>query len=333
MMNESQQHTAPENELIVELVDPRAANCVYGQEQRHLRHLQQALDIHIHTRGTRVVLQGQKLEAVQFGRDILLQLYDLSERGFVLQSDDVIRAVRILKKDPGIQLRNIFLDLILNTDYGRAISPKGPAQKVYVDAIRRHDIVFGVGPAGTGKTYLAMAMAIDAYLKKRVQRIILTRPAVEAGEKLGFLPGDLAEKVNPYLRPLKDALNDMLDRDKAQMLIDRGYIEVAPLAFMRGRTLNNSFVILDEAQNATKEQMKMFLTRLGYDAKAVITGDITQIDLPENKTSGLSHAIEILDNIDGISICFFSELDVVRHPLVAEIIRAYDRPSSREGAS
>jgi phosphate starvation-inducible PhoH-like protein len=215
------------------------------------------------------------------------------------------------------------------------IAPKGVAQKRYLEVIRDHDVVFGIGPAGTGKTYLAMAMAVSALMQRKVKRIILTRPAVEAGEKLGFLPGDLAEKVNPYLRPLYDAMHDMMDLDKAQALIQRGSIEVAPLAFMRGRTLNDSFVILDEAQNTTAEQMKMFLTRLGYESKAVITGDVTQVDLPEGRKSGLSDAIHLLSGVEGIAFVNFTDVDVVRHPLVAKIVRAYDaRDSSlRRGRS
>jgi phosphate starvation-inducible PhoH-like protein len=214
----------------------------------------------------------------------------------------------------------------------RPITPKTLGQKEYVQAIRSHDIVFGIGPAGTGKTYLAMAMAVAAFHKKEVRRIILARPAVEAGEKLGFLPGDLYEKVNPYLRPLHDALHDMIDLEKASRMIQRGDIEVAPLAFMRGRTLNDSFVILDEAQNTTSDQMKMFLTRLGYSSKAVITGDITQIDLPEGTLSGLVEAREILGHIEGIAVTMFTEQDVVRHPLVQEIIKAYEnRPSIASG--
>jgi phosphate starvation-inducible PhoH-like protein len=217
----------------------------------------------------------------------------------------------------------------------RVIAPKGVAQKRYLEVIRDHDVVFGIGPAGTGKTYLAMAMAVSALMQRKVKRIILTRPAVEAGEKLGFLPGDLAEKVNPYLRPLYDAMHDMMDLDKAQALIQRGSIEVAPLAFMRGRTLNDSFVILDEAQNTTAEQMKMFLTRLGYESKAVITGDVTQVDLPEGRKSGLSDAIHLLSGVEGIAFVNFTDVDVVRHPLVAKIVRAYDaRDSSlRRGRS
>jgi phosphate starvation-inducible PhoH-like protein len=209
------------------------------------------------------------------------------------------------------------------------ITPKSLAQKRYIDTIRKYDLVIGIGPAGTGKTYLAMAMAVASLMKQEVERIVLTRPAVEAGEKLGFLPGDISEKVNPYLRPLYDALHDMMDFDRASKLVERGVIEVAPLAFMRGRTLNDSFVILDEAQNTGPEQMKMFLTRLGYSSKAVITGDITQVDLPENKVSGLIEIQGILKGIEGIEFVYFSDKDVVRHPLVQEIIKAYERAEER----
>jgi phosphate starvation-inducible PhoH-like protein len=207
----------------------------------------------------------------------------------------------------------------------RPVGPRGLAQKRYVEAMRAHDLTFGIGPAGTGKTYLAMACAVAALQARQVKRIVLTRPAVEAGEKLGFLPGDLAEKVNPYLRPLYDALGDMMDVDRAQGLIQRGQVEVAPLAFMRGRTLSDSFVILDEAQNTTSEQMRMFLTRLGHDSKAVVTGDVTQVDLPEGRTSGLAEARELLSGVEGIAVCHFSDVDVVRHPLVQKIVVRYEQ--------
>ena len=212
----------------------------------------------------------------------------------------------------------------------RHITPKSVNQKKYLDAIDQHDVVFGIGPAGTGKTYLAMAQAVAYLTSKKVRRIILARPAVEAGEKLGFLPGDLQEKVNPYLRPLYDALYDMLDAERVERLIGRDVIEIAPLAFMRGRTLNDAFVILDEAQNTTTEQMKMFLTRLGFGSKAVVTGDVTQIDLPPGRTSGVVQAIEILRNIDGMSMVFFSDRDVARHPLVQRVVNAYDTSSSED---
>ena len=226
------------------------------------------------------------------------------------------------------KLEEIFLDKVYITSRNRVISPKSVNQKHYIEKIRANDIVFGIGPAGTGKTYLAVAMAVSALASEKVNTIILTRPAVEAGEKLGFLPGDMAQKVDPYLRPLTDAITDMLGQDKTQELIERNIIEIAPLAFMRGRTLNNAFIILDEAQNTTKEQMKMFLTRIGFDSQAVVTGDITQIDLPGNQHSGLIEAKNILRDIKGIGFCHFSKSDVVRHPLVQEIIHAYEKQHS-----
>ncbi len=226
-------------------------------------------------------------------------------------------------------LKELFLNNIPVSSKKRFIIPKTEVQRQYIEAIRTHDIVIGIGPAGTGKTYLAMAMAINALLKKQVSRIVLARPAVEAGERLGFLPGDMYEKVNPYLRPLYDALFDMIEAEKASKFIERGIIEIAPLAFMRGRTLNDSFIILDEAQNTTSEQMKMYLTRLGFNSKTVITGDITQIDLPSGKTSGLIEAEKILSDIEGIQIVYFSEKDVVRHKLVQEIVKAYERYEKR----
>jgi phosphate starvation-inducible PhoH-like protein len=251
-------------------------------------------------------------------------LYDLLKRGYPIYSGDVEYAIRILRADHNVDLKDIFLDTVYVSAHKRIISPKSLNQKAYIEAIRAHDIVFGIGPAGTGKTYLAMAMALAALMKNQVSRMVLCRPAVEAGEKLGFLPGDLAEKVNPYLRPLYDALHDMVDFDRARRMLERGTIEVAPLAFMRGRTLNDSFIILDEAQNTTSEQMKMFLTRLGYGSKAVITGDITQIDLPSGKLSGLKEARTVLANTPGISFVYFNERDVVRHRLVQAIITAYE---------
>jgi phosphate starvation-inducible PhoH-like protein len=230
----------------------------------------------------------------------------------------------MLTKNASVNIEKVFLDTVFISSSKRMITPKSIAQKMYIDSIRKYDMVFSIGPAGTGKTYLAMAIAVAFLLEKRVNRIVLTRPALEAGERLGFLPGDLAEKVNPYLRPLYDALYNMMNFDRVSALINKGIIEVAPLAFMRGRTLNDSFVILDEAQNTTPEQMKMFLTRLGFGSKAVITGDVTQTDLPPDKISGLVEAEGILNKTKGIKFVYFSEIDVVRHPLVQDIIRAYN---------
>jgi phosphate starvation-inducible PhoH-like protein len=277
----------------------------------------------VHVRGNELTFVGTA-EAVTVARRLVEQLYDMARAGTPIGAQDIGRAAAALRSDAGVDLREVFNDTILVAGRARPIAPKGLAQKRYVDAIRTHDLVFGVGPAGTGKTYLAMAVAIRALLEKQVKRIILTRPAVEAGERLGFLPGSMEEKISPYLRPLYDALHDMMDFEKADQLLARGLIEVAPIAFMRGRTLNDAFVILDEAQNTTSEQMKMFLTRLGFDSKAVVTGDVTQIDLPDNRRSGLNEAIGLLSNVEGIAFRYFTEVDVVRHPLVQKIIRAYD---------
>ena len=273
--------------------------------------------------GTVLKISGGHSEQALAGK-LLGELYELLKGGYPIYASDVEYATRILRADRNAELKDIFLDTIYISAHKRVISPKSIHQKEYIDAIREHDIVFGIGPAGTGKTYLAMAMALAALMKNQVTRMVLCRPAVEAGEKLGFLPGDLAEKVNPYLRPLYDALHDMVDFDRARKMLERGTIEVAPLAFMRGRTLNDSFIILDEAQNTTSEQMKMFLTRLGYSSKAVITGDITQIDLPSGKLSGLKEARTVLGNTPGIKFVYFNEQDVVRHRLVQSIVTAYE---------
>ena len=262
---------------------------------------------------------------MELARRVLEQLYGEVEENGPLRAREVRDAVRLVQSDPETELRDIYAAVLDSVGSRRPIHAKNPSQRRYVDLIRENDLVFSVGPAGTGKTYLAMAMAVAALNRHEVSRVILTRPAVEAGEKLGFLPGTMAEKVNPYLRPLYDALNDMMDMEKSARLIERGVIEVAPLAFMRGRTLNDSFVILDEAQNTTSEQMKMFLTRLGFDSKAIVTGDITQIDLPPEKGSGLIEAMSVLREVKGIGFMQFTEADVVRHPLVQAIVRAYDR--------
>ena len=300
---------------------------LFGQQNQHLRIIDRLLQIKSNVRGNEVILEGPE-PALELAARTLEELYNLLQAGYPITGQDVQYALRIIRENPATDLKTIFLDTVYLSALKRRITPKSLNQKHYLQAIRNFDMVFGIGPAGTGKTYLAMAMAVSALLEKKVHRIALARPAVEAGEKLGFLPGDLAEKVNPYLRPLYDALFDMLDFDRASALIHKGVIEVAPLAFMRGRTLNDSFVILDEAQNTTSEQMKMFLTRLGFGSKAVITGDVTQIDLPTDKVSGLVEAETILMNTDGIRFVHFSEIDVVRHPLVQDVIRAYNHLDS-----
>jgi phosphate starvation-inducible PhoH-like protein len=304
--------------------DYRLFHELLGEHDDHVKALERELGVRIGFTGTTLSVSGESF-AVELAARVLRQLYRLLEKGYPVYPSDVDYAARILARDRNADLADIFLDTVYISAQRRVITPKSLAQKAYTDAIRNYDIVFGIGPAGTGKTYLAMAMAVAGLMKNGFSRIILTRPAVEAGERLGFLPGDLAEKVDPYLRPLYDALYDLVDRDRAQKMLERGAIEVAPLAFMRGRTLNDAFVILDEAQNTTSEQMKMFLTRLGYGAKAVITGDVTQIDLPAGKPSGLKEADAILRDVDGIRIVHFSERDVVRHRLVRDIITAYER--------
>ncbi len=316
----------------VKFDNPSLCQSIFGERDAHISQIEDHLSVEILARGTQLTLRGPALK-IQIAERILRELYALAQKGYIPRSADVELAVRTLQEDPSISLTDIFLDTIGGNTRNQPISPKTPTQKRYADAIREHDIVFGWGPAGTGKTYLAMAMAVSSLTRKEVDRIILARPAVEAGEKLGFLPGDMAEKVNPYLRPLYDALHDMMNFEKAQRMVERGVIEVAPLAFMRGRTLNNSFVILDEAQNTTSEQMKMFLTRLGFDSKAVITGDITQVDLPTGKNSGLVEVLELLSKIKGIGFVEFTDQDVVRHPLVQKIVRAYDAVEKKDETS
>lgn len=309
--------TLPENQLAMEL---------FGEQNRNLSRIAAAADVTIQARGSTVFIRGDSI-GVELARNLINQLYGLIREGYPLYPNDVDYAANVLCRDHTVKLKDIFMDAVYVTAKKRTVTPKSPIQKSYIDAIRNYDIVFGIGPAGTGKTYLAMAMAVSALTKKQVNRIILTRPAVEAGEALGFLPGDLAEKVNPYLRPLYDALHDMMSFEKASNMMQQGVIEVAPLAFMRGRTLNDSFVILDEAQNSTSEQMKMFLTRIGFNSKAVITGDITQSDLPKDRASGLLEARDILGDIAGIQFVYFSKRDVVRHKLVQKIINAYEKKS------
>jgi phosphate starvation-inducible protein PhoH and related proteins len=300
------------------------AGALYGDLNKNLHIVEKSSGVQINVRGNSINITGREHE-VELAANLLQQLYDLIGKGYPIYSSDFAFGLRILESTPKAHLDKIFLDKVYVTTKNRVISPKTRNQKLYIDAIRQNDIVFGIGPAGTGKTYLAVAMAVSAYVSGQVRSIILTRPAVEAGEKLGFLPGDLAQKVNPYLRPLHDALNDMLGPEKSEELIEKGAIEIAPLAFMRGRTLSNAFIILDEAQNTTREQMKMFLTRIGFDSLAVITGDSTQVDLPVPKQSGLLEAKELLNRIEGIAFCSFSGEDVVRHPLVQKIIQAYEK--------
>ena len=311
------------NQTRLTFLDIDLARQLFGEHNSNLKRIADAIDVSIHARGNSILIQGDTV-ARSLAKNVLKQLYGLLKDKYPVYPNDVDYAIRILSGDDRIKIKDIFLPMNAPKSNTRNVIPKSLAQKEYIDAIRTSDMVFGIGPAGTGKTYLAMAMAVAALSKGMVNRIILTRPAVEAGEALGFLPGDLAEKVDPYLRPLYDALHDMMQFEKVSNLIEQGVIEVAPLAFMRGRTLNDSFIILDEAQNTTPEQMKMFLTRIGFSSKAVITGDITQIDLPVEKSSGLIEAKNILQGIDGIKFVFFSKIDVVRHGLVQKIIKAYE---------
>ncbi len=313
----------------VEIADTAVLLALSGPNNELLKALGEESGVGVGLRGNSILLAGEP-DRVALAERFLGEAASLIRGGTELDANDCIRGLRTLRSDPSFKLRDLFDEVVLVTPRHRPITPKGLAQKKYIEALRSHDLTFCIGPAGTGKTYLAMAMAVNGLVTRAYKRIILARPAVEAGEKLGFLPGDLAEKVNPYLRPLYDALHDMMDTDRAEGLISRGQIEVAPLAFMRGRTLNDSFVILDEAQNATSEQMRMFLTRLGYASKAVVTGDVTQVDLPSASTSGLAEAKLLLSNIQGIAFCTLTEVDVVRHPLVQKIIVAYEKRDQKK---
>ena len=314
-------------------VPEAGVSTLFGAYDDNLRQLESLLNVRIRTQGHELLVEGDASSTAKVAR-LVEQLGGLINEGHSISDRDVKTAAQLVAEDASVDLRDHFLkDGQIRTAGKRRIAAKSANQRRYLEAIDQHDIVFGIGPAGTGKTYLAMAQAVSYLLAKKVSRIILARPAVEAGEKLGFLPGDLQEKVNPYLRPLYDALYDMLDVEKAEKYLERGAIEVAPLAFMRGRTLNDAFVILDEAQNTTTEQMKMFLTRLGFGSKAVVTGDVTQIDLPGGRISGLVQAMEVVGKIEGISFIYFDERDVVRHKLVQAIVKAYDSygsgPSTR----
>jgi phosphate starvation-inducible PhoH-like protein len=305
---------------------------LFGPQDLHLKMIEGELQIQMAARGNEITLDGQP-ESVQRAEHILQELADWTRTYYELKPEDISRAIRATEEIRDIPLKPYtFSTNTLSTIKG-TVNPKTPTQQGYLQAIKQSDLVIAIGPAGTGKTYLAMAMALAALNHKQVSRIILARPAVEAGEHLGFLPGDLFAKVHPYLRPLYDALYTMMDIERANRLIERGEIEIAPLAFMRGRTLDDAFVILDEAQNATAEQMKMFLTRLGMNSKAIVTGDITQIDLPDSQKSGLTQIAEILVKIEGIQFVYFSEQDVVRHRLVKDIIKAYDRFEQDSGAN
>jgi phosphate starvation-inducible PhoH-like protein len=305
---------------------------LFGSYDENLKHLESLFNVRIRTQGHELLVDGDPPNLERVDR-VVGQLSSLMRDGFKLSNADVKTASALVAQDDSVDLRDHFLKGSLTAAGKRRVAPKTVTQRRYLDAIEQNDIVFGIGPAGTGKTYLAMAQAVAFLVAKKVTRIILARPAVEAGEKLGFLPGDLQEKVNPYLRPLYDALYDMLDTERVARYIERGTIEIAPIAFMRGRTLNDSFVILDEAQNTTPEQMKMFLTRLGYGSKAVITGDVTQIDLPAGKPSGLKEAWRILNDVEGIRFVTFTERDVARHRLVQEIITAYERAENPNGGN
>ena len=311
-------------------------NELFGIADENLRAIEEAFEVRLAARGNEIQVVGEG-SAENAARRLLDGLSKLLAAGYPLRSSDVATAIRVAREDPGASIPEFFLESPFGPSLKSTVTARNIKQRLYVQTIDRHDLVFAIGPAGTGKTYLAVAMAAAALLDKKAKRIVLARPAVEAGERLGFLPGDMVEKVNPYLRPLYDALYDILGYEKTAKLLERGIIEVAPIAFMRGRTLNDAFIILDEAQNTTSEQMRMFLTRIGFGSKAVVTGDVTQVDLPQGKTSGLREAQQLLSRVEGIRFVLFDERDVVRHPLVQSIIAAYDgldrdREREREAA-
>ncbi len=310
----------------------QGVEALFGTLDENLRMLEKTFHVSTHLNDKTLEIEGPQANVHRVER-LVNDYTDLTEAGARFDPSDIQSFLKILSEDEGASLKGLAEAARPRTLGKKSIAPKSLNQRRYVDAIERYDMVFGIGPSGTGKTYLAVAMAVDALLSKEVSRIILARPAVEAGERLGFLPGTLQEKVNPYLRPLYDALYDVLDPDRVERYIEKGIIEIAPIAFMRGRTLNDAFVILDEAQNTTSEQMKMFLTRLGFNSKAVITGDITQIDLPNGRRSGLIEATEVVGHVAGISFVHFNERDVVRHSLVQRIIRAYEEFDQTRGAN
>ena len=309
-------------------LDEQGTHTLFGHHDENLRMLEDAFSVRISSRGNEIFVSGAA-ENVRPVEKLLAEMQKLIEQGYPLKKSDLSTGVRVLRDKPETNLIDFFTDDSIQPALKRVATPRNMAQKLYLQAMQQNDIVFAIGPAGTGKTFLAVAAAAAALIEKSINRIILCRPAVEAGERLGFLPGDIAEKVNPYLRPLYDSLYDIIGFEKVEKMIERSVIEIAPLAFMRGRTLNDSFIILDEAQNTTPEQMKMFLTRLGFGSKAVVTGDVTQVDLPAGRKSGLREARLILGNVEGIRFFDFTDRDVVRHPLVSKIVVAYDR-SDRE---
>jgi phosphate starvation-inducible protein PhoH and related proteins len=315
---------ADEKTTIELTLDERQAHTLFGNHDENLRAIEDAFRVKISSRGKEIFVSGREEDRGNVQR-LLGDLQQLIGQGYPMQKSDVATGVRVMRDKPDTNLVEFFTDDAVPSSIRRVVTPRNMAQKMYLQAIQDFDIVFGVGPAGTGKTYLAVAAAAAALQDKSIKRIVLCRPAVEAGERLGFLPGDIAEKINPYLRPLYDSLYDIIGFEKVEKLMERSIIEIAPLAFMRGRTLNDSFIILDEAQNTTPEQMKMFLTRLGFGSKAVVTGDITQVDLPDGKKSGLREVRRILEYVEDLKFFDFNQKDVVRHPLVAKIVTAYDR--------
>jgi len=309
-------------------LDEQQTHTLFGHHDENLRMLEDEFGVKISSRGNEITVQGTA-ETVAVVEKLLGELQQLIRQGYPLKRSDINTGMRVLRDKPDLNIVDFFTDDSLGASLKRVVTPRNLAQKLYLQAVQDFDIVFAIGPAGTGKTFLAVAAAAAALAEKSIKRIILCRPAVEAGERLGFLPGDIAEKVNPYLRPLYDSLYDIIGFEKVEKMMERSVIEIAPLAFMRGRTLSDAFIILDEAQNTTSEQMKMFLTRIGYGSKAVITGDVTQVDLPTGKRSGLIEAERILSNLDGIEFVYFTDKDVVRHKLVQMIIRAYEEQGKK----
>ncbi|MDE5413898.1 MAG: PhoH family protein [Bacillaceae bacterium] len=313
----------------LEIKDQNEVQRLYGPNDSHLKRIEEKLNVQITTRGEDLSVKGED-EAVQVVKDVLETMLKLLRQGTALSERDVVYAIQLAEKGMLEELLHLYQEKLTVNAKGKPVLIKTLGQKHYVSSIRKRDLVFGIGPAGTGKTYLAVVMAVTALKEGQVKKIVLTRPAVEAGESLGFLPGDLKEKVDPYLRPLYDALHDILGVEQTLRLMERGTIEVAPLAYMRGRTLDDSFVILDEAQNTTQEQMKMFLTRLGFGSKMVVNGDLTQIDLPKGKRSGLKVGIDVLGNVQGVDFIYLQQSDVVRHTLVQRILDAYDHSEKRD---